>query len=114
MDTGETAEVNTRNSVFSSTVQDEAWTFIGKVVSMALQRLKPGHQGRFYTHCNGKSVPAILEKYQDMLNSVVISKNSRSYKCQWSKSQAFVPSFMEVWVFYQVSLIEADQNNVEN
>ena len=91
------------HSVFSP--HQQAWNFIEKVLGMAFSILKP-HTGRYYTHCNGRSVPIILKKYEDMLDNFnVMKKNDENhYKVIWTKSETFVPSFMEVWVFYQIRL----------
>ena len=92
-----------------SSITQEAWNFIEKVLQMALPMLKP-ITGRFYTHCNGKSVPTLLQKYEDMLDKFVVTKiaNNQKFKLKWSKTENFVPSFMEVWVFYQVQLVPLD------
>ena len=93
------------HSVFSP--HQEAWNFIHKVLSMAFAILKP-NRGRYYTHCNGKSVPNILKKYEDMLAHFNINRNNRFYKVKWTKTESFVPSFMEVWIFYQIRLEESE------
>jgi len=92
-----------------SSPTQEAWKFIEKVLQMALSLLKP-KSGRYYTHCNGKSVPTLLQKYEDMLDRFVVTSkhNNKKFKLKWTQSQSFVPSFMEVWVFYQVQLIDCD------
>ena len=95
------------HSIFSPTNQDSAWNFINKILNLALPLLKP-HTGKFYTHCNGKSVPSVLHKYQDMLDKIVIKKNGQNYSLKWVQRQSFVPSFMEVWIFYQVQLVEME------
>lgn len=90
-----------------SSPTQEAWDFIEKVLQMALPLLKPV-TGRYYTHCNGKSVPTLLQKYEDMLDKFVVTKctaNNQRFKLKWTKTESFVPSFMEIWVFYQVMLI---------
>ena len=88
----------------SSTTQ-EAWNFISKVLRLAFNILKP-KIGKYYTHCNGKSVPLVLKQYEQLLDEIRIDKNGKTYKTKWSRSESFVPSFMETWVFYQVSLQE--------
>ena len=88
----------------SSTTQ-EAWNFISKVLRLAFNILKP-KSGKYYTHCNGKSVPLVLKQYEQLLDEIRIDKNGKTYKTKWSRTESFVPSFMETWVFYQVSLQE--------
>jgi len=96
-----------------SSPTQEAWNFIEKVLQRALPMLKP-ETGRYYTHCNGKSVPTLLQKYEDMLDRFVVTKTTsknggnKKFKLKWTQKQTFVPSFMEVWVFYQVQLIDYD------
>ena len=92
-----------------SSPTQEAWNFIEKVLQMALPLLKPV-TGRFYTHCNGKSVPTLLQKYEDMLDKFVVTKtaNKQRFKLKWTQTETFVPSFMEVWVFYQVQLVPCE------
>lgn len=51
------------------------------------------------THGNGKSCPESLLMYEEQL------KKLRPV-VKYEKSEAFVPSFMEDWVFYQVSLAQ--------
>ena len=88
----------------SSTTQ-EAWNFISKVLRLAFNILKP-KSGKYYTHCNGKSVPLVLKQYEQLLDEIRIDKNGKTFKTKWNRTESFVPSFMETWVFYQVSLQE--------
>lgn len=79
----------------SDTPTGEIWNFIRTILEHSFKILKPG--GKYLTHGNGTSCPESLKMYEnqlDLLNPPV----------QYSKSTAFVPSFMEEWVFYQVSL----------
>jgi len=96
-----------------SSPTQEAWSFIEKLLHTALPLLKP-ETGRFYTHCNGINVPTLLRKYEDMLDKFVVTKTvpgsncNQKFKLKWTQRQTFVPSFMEVWVFYQVKLASCD------
>jgi len=94
-----------------SSPTQEAWNFIEKVLQMALPMLKPV-TGRFYTHCNGKSVPTLLQKYENMLDKFVVTKtaNNQRFQLKWTQTETFVPSFMEVWVFYQVQLVPYERS----
>ena len=102
VDSSVTESVKTHS--ISSTTQ-EAWNFIEKVLHLAFKILKP-KVGKYYTHCNGKSVPLVLKQYEELLDGIRIDKDGKKFKTSWSKTESFVPSFMETWVFYQVSLQE--------
>ena len=102
VDSNGTESIKTHS--ISSTSQ-EAWNFIDKVLHLAFQILKP-KVGKYYTHCNGKSVPHVLKQYEEVLDGIRIDKDGKKFKTSWSKTQSFVPSFMETWIFYQVSLQE--------
>ena len=96
-------DLNSKAHSVSSTTQ-ETWKFIKKILQLALTLLKP-ETGRYYVHCNGKSVPLILQKYEEMLKSFRITKqDGQIYKVNWTQTEKFVPSFMEIWIFYQLSL----------
>lgn len=49
------------------------------------------------THGNGASCPESLRMYEEQLEKL-------SPKVKYTRDTAFVPSFMEDWIFYQVSL----------
>jgi len=82
----------------SDTPTGEIWDFIRTILESSFKVLKP--DGKFMTHGNGKSCPESLEMYEDQL------KKLRPV-VKFSRDTAFVPSFMEDWIFYQVSF--ADQ-----
>ena len=71
---------------------DEVWSFIRKIISL-FKILKPN--GKYLTHCNGTSSPAALKEFEDLLVSLEIP-------LEFAKTQSFVPSFLENWVFYQL------------
>ncbi|XP_053684466.1 spermine synthase [Sabethes cyaneus] len=77
----------------SDTPTGEIWEFIRTILESSFQVLKPG--GKFMTHGNGVSCPESLQMYEEQLNKL-------SPKVNFTKCSAFVPSFMEEWVFYQV------------
>nr|XP_022899720.1 spermine synthase isoform X2 [Onthophagus taurus] len=81
----------------SETPTGELWNFVLKILQMSFKILKP--DGKFMTHGNGKSSIESLEMYESQLmklNPPVII----------NKTTAFVPSFLEDWVFYQISFAE--------
>ena len=99
-------EPNVKAHSVSSSTTGETWEFINKIHNLALSLLKP-ETGRFYVHCNGKNVPRILQKYEDLLTQLRIKKHDgTSYQVAWTQSESFVPSFMETWIFYQIHLEE--------
>lgn len=77
----------------SDTPTGEIWDFIRLILESAFKVLKA--DGKFMTHGNGVSCPESLKMYEDQLNKL-------SPKVTFTKCTAFVPSFMEEWVFYQV------------
>uniref|UniRef100_A0A182YLC9 Uncharacterized protein n=1 Tax=Anopheles stephensi TaxID=30069 RepID=A0A182YLC9_ANOST len=77
----------------SDTPTGEIWDFIRTILESSFQVLKP--DGKFMTHGNGVSCPESLRMYEDQLAKL-------TPKVKYTKSSAFVPSFMEEWVFYQV------------
>lgn len=77
----------------SDTPTGEIWDFIRVILESSFKVLKP--DGKFMTHGNGVSCPESLQMYEEQLNKL-------SPKVTFTKCTAFVPSFMEEWVFYQV------------
>ncbi|XP_065085773.1 spermine synthase isoform X2 [Ochlerotatus camptorhynchus] len=82
----------------SDTPTGEIWDFIRVILESSFKVLKPG--GKFMTHGNGVSCPESLEMYEQQLKNL-------SPKVNFTKCSAFVPSFMEEWVFYQVKCATA-------
>lgn len=79
----------------SDTPSGEIWDFIRSILESSFQVLKP--TGKFMTHGNGASCPESLQMYEEQLGKL-------SEPVTFTKAQAFVPSFMEDWIFYQVKL----------
>lgn len=77
----------------SDTPTGEIWDFIRVILESSFKVLKP--DGKFMTHGNGVSCPESLQMYEEQLEKL-------SPKVTFTKCSAFVPSFMEEWVFYQV------------
>lgn len=77
----------------SDTPTGEIWDFIRVILESSFKVLKP--DGKFMTHGNGVSCPESLQMYEDQLEKL-------TPKVNFTKCSAFVPSFMEEWVFYQV------------
>ncbi|XP_055376286.1 spermine synthase isoform X2 [Condylostylus longicornis] len=79
----------------SETPTGEIWDFIRSILEHSFKILKP--DGKFLTHGNGSSCPESLRMYEDQLKLL-------KPPVKFTTAKAFVPSFMEEWVFYQVSL----------
>ena len=81
------------------------WNFLQQILDLGLRLLQPG-SGQYMTHCNGKGVSGVLEKYEKILENLRISDSDsgQKLKCQFLRSESFVPSFLEVWVFYKLKL----------
>lgn len=77
----------------SDTPTGEIWDFIRAILEKSFKILKP--DGIYLQHGNGANCPDSLEMYEQLLDGLVP-------KVKYTKTEAFVPSFMEVWVFYQV------------
>ncbi|KAK3926767.1 Spermine synthase [Frankliniella fusca] len=78
----------------SPTPQGEVWDFIRLILNDSLKVLKP--DGKYMTHANGASSPASLDLLEKEFSKLKPSVT-------FTQDRAFVPSFMEDWVFYQVS-----------
>ncbi|XP_046638240.1 spermine synthase-like isoform X1 [Daphnia pulicaria] len=73
--------------------QNKEWQFLLDVMEKSLSVLKPN--GQFLTHGSGVSSVQSLADFELHL------KNLKP-QVEFKRCQAFVPSFMEDWVFYQV------------
>ena len=71
------------------------WEFIERIVRLGVSCVSPG--GKYMTHVTGKSVPHVLDKFLDLVKKIT------GDTCHVDISEAFVPSFMEVWVFCQIT-----------
>ncbi|XP_031769364.1 spermine synthase [Galleria mellonella] len=80
----------------------ELWEFMITILQAAFKILKPN--GKFMTHGNGATCPESLELYEQELAKLKPAVT-------FTKSKAFVPSFFEDWVFYQISFKAADNGD---
>lgn len=76
-----------------TTPNGEAWDFIRLILNSSMKVLKP--TGKYMTHGNGASCSESLEVYEKVLNEL-------SVPVTFKKDSAFIPSFFEDWIFYQV------------
>ncbi|XP_011344913.1 spermine synthase isoform X3 [Ooceraea biroi] len=79
----------------STTPHGDAWDFIRLILNSSVKVLKP--TGKYMTHGNGASCPESLKMYEEVLSQLCVP-------ITFTKDRAFVPSFFEDWIFYQVSL----------
>ncbi|CAH1402238.1 unnamed protein product [Nezara viridula] len=75
------------------TPQDETWDFIKLIISTSVKILKP--QGKYMTHCCGVACTGAAKMFEEQLLSL-------NENLEWSTATAFIPSFLEDWLFYQV------------
>ncbi|GLV34397.1 Spermine synthase [Carabus blaptoides fortunei] len=81
----------------SDTSSGEKWDFIRKILQMSFEILKP--TGKFMTHCNGVNCPEALKMYESELKKLTPPVTI-------NKATAYIPSFYEDWVFYQINFAE--------
>ncbi|XP_074026814.1 spermine synthase [Leptinotarsa decemlineata] len=79
----------------------ELWTFINKVLKLSFKILKP--DGKFMTHLIGSSCIESIETFKSLLKQL-------EPPVKFTTSEAFVPSFMEKWMFFQAYF---DKNKLE-
>ncbi|XP_018400435.1 PREDICTED: spermine synthase isoform X3 [Cyphomyrmex costatus] len=79
----------------STTPHGDAWDFIRQILNSSMKVLKS--TGKYMTHGNGASCPESLKMYEEVLSQLCVPVT-------FTKDRAFVPSFFEDWIFYQVSL----------
>lgn len=75
------------------------WAFVRNVVRTSLLLLPVG--GKYYTHINGVNSPQSIRLYGLMLQELGVP-------LEVATTEAHVPSFMEKWVFYQVTRLDGE------
>lgn len=78
----------------SDTPTGEVWNFIRTILEHSFKILKP--DGKYLTHGNGTGCPEALKMYEQQLSLL-------QPPVKFTTAKAFVPSFMEEWLFYQVN-----------
>ncbi|CAG9767863.1 unnamed protein product [Ceutorhynchus assimilis] len=81
----------------SENESQEVWAFINNIISLSFKILKPS--GKFMTHLTGGSSPEAIEAYLQYLKKM-------NPPVKFTQDRAFVPSFLEEWVFCQVSFAD--------
>ena len=69
-----------------------------------MQLLVP-NTGKYLAHYNGKSVSNMISKYEEMLQELRVEADP-SLLPKFKQSECYVPSFLETWIFYQISMCE--------
>lgn len=77
----------------SCTQKDNPWHFIEAIFNLSLDCL--AKDGLYMSHTTGKGNVKSLEEWEKFLNE---SKT----KVEFKKRSSYVPSFMEIWVFYSI------------
>ncbi|XP_041631335.1 spermine synthase isoform X4 [Drosophila kikkawai] len=72
----------------------ETWDFIRTIFEHSFKVLKP--DGKYLTHGNGSTCKVQLRLFEEQLDLL-------RPKVKYTTTKAFVPSFMEEWLFYQVT-----------
>jgi spermine synthase len=75
----------------------DLWAFIRRILGLAFKCLKP--EGIYLNHAIGAGCVAALEEYESVLRNL-------EQKVTFSRHTAFVPSFLEEWVFYEIRKAE--------
>jgi spermine synthase len=74
--------------------EGEVWDFFKTTLQLSFSILKP--EGSYFTHANGVTSGDNLKMFEDTI------RGSLDFHLDFKTSSAFIPSFMEKWVFYQV------------
>lgn len=83
----------------SDTPTGEIWDFIRTILDRSFKVLKP--TGKYLTHGNGANRPDSLAMFEEQLKKI-------GPPVKFERTKAFVPSFMEDWVFYNI-IVDQDK-----
>ncbi|XP_046393443.1 spermine synthase isoform X2 [Ischnura elegans] len=89
----------------SPTPQGAHWDFIRLILEKSFKVIRP--TGKYMTHVNGSCSPSSIQMYVDQLKKL-------SVEVEYSSDHAFVPSFLEDWVFLQVWKKQSQKEKVPN
>ena len=97
---------------------EDTWIFLSTILELAVGGIAFGFQylfseslpiifanfavltpktGKYFTHCIGINAPTGIEAYEKVLSKI------GNGKCKFTKTTNFVKSFVETWVFYQIT-----------
>ena len=77
----------------TATQKENPWHFIEAIFNLSLDCLKD--DGLYMNHATGKGNTKALRAYEDFLRDAHV-------KVEFESRSSYVPSFMEIWVFYTV------------
>ncbi|RWS08369.1 spermine synthase-like isoform X1 [Dinothrombium tinctorium] len=70
------------------------WDFVKKILNLSLRCLRD--DGKYLNHATGAGSIKALETFEKLLTELPV-------KVKFSRHSAYVPSFLENWVFYEIS-----------
>ncbi|GIY31601.1 spermine synthase [Caerostris darwini] len=76
--------------------QGEMWDFVRKIINKSLAILR--NDGSYLNHALGESCVESLKTYENLLSALPV-------KVSFERHSAYVPSFMENWVFYEIKKV---------
>lgn len=81
----------------------EIWNFFRTTLQLSFSILKEG--GTYFTHANGVTAEENLKMFESTIKDTLMG-----FPVELTQSTAFVPSFKEKWVFYEVKRAIAGNN----
>lgn len=89
-------------TAFDSSIsqKDNPWHFIEAIFNLSMACLD--QEGVYMNHATGKGNKQTLKAYDDFLTRSRV-------EVEWSTREAYVPSFMECWVFYTIKKRKVSQ-----
>ena len=85
-----------------SETSKDLWNFLKYILTLGMQLLVP-ESGKYFTHFNGKSVSNMISKYEETLKDLRVDADL-SLRPKFKQRECYVPSFLETWIFYQISM----------
>ena len=76
---------------------EDKWIFLSSILELAVSILAP-KIGKYLTYCIGINAPQGIQAYEEVLSKI------GDGKCTFNKTNCYVKSFVETWVFYQISI----------
>jgi len=83
--------------------EGSTWEFVRSILKLSLSLLPVG--GKYMTHCNGKNSAEALDVFENEVKKI-------GYPLEIVRSEAYVPSFLETWVFFQLTRKEGVVNGI--
>ena len=77
----------------------DVWDFISRILELSFLCIQPG--GKYLTHVTGKAASASKQMFREKVKEAA-RKAEKDVDIFFT--EAFVPSFMEVWVFAQIMI----------